>query len=58
MTDAKLWPDLLPSLGSWVGGVAPTELTVRNPRTGIGGTPEHGGEAPAEPTNEHGGGEN
>lgn len=24
-------------LGSWVGGVAPTELTVRNPRTGEGG---------------------
>jgi uncharacterized OB-fold protein len=31
-------------LGSWVGGVAPTELTVRNPRTGEGGTAEHGGE--------------
>ena len=24
-------------LGSWVGGVAPTELSVRNPRTGEGG---------------------
>ena len=24
-------------LGSWPGGVAPTELTVRNPRTGEGG---------------------
>lgn len=31
-------------LGSWVGGVAPTELTVRNPRTGEGGTAEFGGE--------------
>jgi uncharacterized OB-fold protein len=26
-------------LGSWVGGVAPTESTVRNPRTGEGGEP-------------------
>ena len=25
-------------LGSWVGGVAPTEALVRNPRTGEGGT--------------------
>jgi len=25
-------------LGSWVGGVAPTEGLVRNPRTGVGGT--------------------
>lgn len=25
-------------LGSWVGGVAPTEALVRNPRTGQGGT--------------------
>lgn len=32
-------------LGSWVDGVAPTELTVRNPRTGEGGTAEFGGEA-------------
>ncbi|HEX7135503.1 MAG TPA: Zn-ribbon domain-containing OB-fold protein [Iamia sp.] len=24
-------------LGSWVGGVAPTEALVRNPRTGLGG---------------------
>ena len=32
-------------LGSWVGGVAPTELTVRNPRTGAGGTAEFGGES-------------
>ena len=31
-------------LGSWVGGVAPTELTVRNPRTGEGGTADLGGE--------------
>ena len=31
-------------LGSWVGGVAPTELVVRNPRTGEGGTAEFGGE--------------
>ena len=31
-------------LGSWVGGVAPTELTVRNPRTGEGGTVAEGGE--------------
>jgi uncharacterized OB-fold protein len=31
-------------LGSWVGGVPPTELTVRNPRTGEGGTAEFGGE--------------
>jgi hypothetical protein len=31
-------------LGSWVGGVAPTELVVRNPRTGEGGTEEFGGE--------------
>jgi uncharacterized OB-fold protein len=31
-------------LGSWPGGVAPTELTVRNPRTGEGGTAEFGGE--------------
>lgn len=31
-------------LGSWPGGVAPTELVVRNPRTGEGGTAEHGGE--------------
>ncbi|HEV7720847.1 MAG TPA: Zn-ribbon domain-containing OB-fold protein [Iamia sp.] len=27
-------------LGSWVGGVAPTEALVRNPRTGLGGTPQ------------------
>ncbi len=26
-------------LGSWVGGVAPTEALVRNPRTGLGGQP-------------------
>ena len=25
-------------LGSWVGGVAPTEAVIRNPRTGQGGT--------------------
>lgn len=25
-------------LGSWVGGVAPTEALIRNPRTGLGGT--------------------
>ena len=25
-------------LGSWPGGVPPTELVVRNPRTGLGGT--------------------
>ena len=31
-------------LGSWVDGVPPTELTVRNPRTGEGGTKEFGGE--------------
>jgi uncharacterized OB-fold protein len=31
-------------LGSWVGGVPPTELTVRNPRTGEGGTADFGGE--------------
>lgn len=31
-------------LGSWPGGVPPTELTVRNPRTGEGGTAEFGGE--------------
>ena len=31
-------------LGSWVGGVAPTELVVRNPRTGLGGTAADGGE--------------
>jgi uncharacterized OB-fold protein len=31
-------------LGSWVGGVAPTEMVVRNPRTGEGGTAEFGGE--------------
>ena len=31
-------------LGSWPGGVAPTELVVRNPRTGEGGTAEFGGE--------------
>ena len=31
-------------LGSWVDGVPPTELTVRNPRTGEGGTEEFGGE--------------
>ena len=24
-------------LGSWVGGVAPTEAVIRNPRTGLGG---------------------
>ena len=27
-------------LGSWVGGVAPTEALIRNPRTGLGGNPE------------------
>lgn len=32
-------------LGSWPGGVPPTELTVRNPRTGEGGTAEFGGES-------------
>jgi len=26
-------------LGSWVGGVAPTEALIRNPRTGQGGSP-------------------
>ena len=31
-------------LGSWPGGVAPTELVVRNPRTGLGGTAADGGE--------------
>ncbi len=31
-------------LGSWPGGVPPTELTVRNPRTGLGGTAADGGE--------------
>lgn len=31
-------------LGSWVDGVAPTEMVVRNPRTGEGGTSEFGGE--------------
>lgn len=31
-------------LGSWPGGIAPTELTVRNPRTGLGGTAADGGE--------------
>jgi uncharacterized OB-fold protein len=31
-------------LGSWVGGQPPTELVVRNPRTGEGGTAEFGGE--------------
>ena len=25
-------------LGSWVGGVAPTEALIRNPRTGLGGS--------------------
>ncbi len=29
-------------LGSWVGGVAPTEALIRNPRTGLGGTEEGG----------------
>ena len=27
-------------LGSWIGGVAPTEAVIRNPRTGVGGTTE------------------
>lgn len=27
-------------LGSWVGGVAPTEAIIRNPRTGEGGLPD------------------
>jgi hypothetical protein len=31
-------------LGSWPGGVPPTELVVRNPRTGLGGTAADGGE--------------
>ena len=31
-------------LGSWPGGVAPTPLVVRNPRTGKGGTAADGGE--------------
>ena len=31
-------------LGSWVGGVAPTERVARNPRTGEGGTAADGGE--------------
>ena len=32
-------------LGSWPGGIPPTELVVRNPRTGLGGTAADGGEA-------------